>query len=90
MENKLNRIKCGITGGIISVVSVLLFELFLVLKYLPYYNNLMTNVYGVVGFTTMSVVKIMFFSAVLGFLICGFLTWLFAVIYNKLLDIKVK
>jgi len=90
MEQKLNTLKFGIAGGIIGVVSVLLAEVFLWIKYVPYYNNLMQNVYGTIGLTTLGVLKIIFISAIVAFVFSFLMTWLFAWIYNKLLMVKVN
>jgi len=89
-EQKLNQIKFGIAGGITGVAAAILFEFFLVIKYLAFYNNLMINVYGVAGITILSIVKIMFFSMISSFIIGFCLTWLFSWIYNKLLKIRIR
>tara|TARA_Y100000310_G_scaffold262458_1_gene272148 strand:+ start:4779 stop:5051 length:273 start_codon:yes stop_codon:yes gene_type:complete len=90
MESKLDSLKFGLAGGIISLIFVLAVEIFLWIKYVPLYNSMMVNLYGVAGFSTLGLVKILLVSVFLGFIIGFFLTWLFAWIYNKLLLVKVK
>jgi|TARA_Y100000310_G_scaffold343261_1_gene450048 hypothetical protein len=86
---KLNQIKFGIAGGVTTVVSVLLIELFLWIKLIPSYNSIMISVYGVAGLSGSDIFRIMFFSVVLSFLIGFILSWVFAWIYNKLPQIKI-
>jgi len=87
---KLNQLKFGIAGAVVTGIFVLIVELFLWIKYVPLYNSTMVNFYGVAGFSTFVLLKILLVSIILG-LVIGFLfTLLFAWIYNKLLLIKVK
>jgi|TARA_B100002003_G_C13742845_1_gene370382 hypothetical protein len=87
---KLDELKFGLAGGIISLIFVLVFEIFLWIKYVPLYNSMMINLYGVAGFSTFGLMKILLVSVFLGFIIGSLLTWLFAWIYNKLLLVNVK
>ncbi len=80
----------GLAGGIISLIFVLIVEIFLWIKYVPFYNSIMLNLYGVVGFNTFSLVKILSISLLSGFIVGFLLACLFARIYNVLLSIKVK
>jgi|TARA_Y100000034_G_C6744503_1_gene330566 hypothetical protein len=90
MKSRLDTLKFGIAGGIVSVASVLLFELFLIVNYLGYYNSLMANAYGVAGISGIGVFRIIFVSVFLSFFIGGALTWLFAWIYNNMPSFKFK
>ena len=87
---KLDSLKFGVAGGIISLIFVLAVELFLWIKYVPLYNSFMINLYGVAGLTTFGILKILLISAFLGFVIGFVLTLLFAWIYNKILLVKMK
>ena len=87
---KLNSLKFGIAGGIIAAIFVLLVEVFLWIKYVPLYNSVMINLYGVAGLSTFDLVKIFLISIFLGLVIGFLLTWVFAWIYNKLLLVKVN
>jgi|TARA_Y100000031_G_scaffold125639_1_gene142199 hypothetical protein len=87
---KLDQLKFGVAGAIVTGIFVFLAELFLWIKYVPLYNSIMVNLYGVAGFSTFGLLKILLVSIVLG-LVIGFLfTLLFAWLYNKLLMIKLK
>ena len=86
----VNQIKFGISTAITSTIFVLLFEIFLLIKFVPYYNNLMNSLYQAGGITSLTIVKTFFISAILS-LIIGFLFgFMLAWIYNKLLVVKVK
>ena len=87
---KLDSLRFGIAGGIISLIFILAVEIFLWIKYVPLYNSMMANLYGVAGLTTLGIFKIILVSIFLGFIIGFLLTYLFAWIYNKLLLVKVK
>lgn len=89
-ELKLNQLKFGLAGGLITGVFVLFAEAFLWIKLVPLYNSLMVNLYGVAGYTTGDLLIIFTLFLVFGFILGFILTWLFAWIYNKLLLIKVK
>ncbi|MBI5803160.1 hypothetical protein HY448_00560 [Candidatus Pacearchaeota archaeon] len=86
----LNQFKFGIAGGITFAVFVLLIDFILWLTLVPLYNNLMLSVYGVPGLDAFDFFKIIIVSLILGFLLGFFFLWLFALVYNKLLLIKVK
>lgn len=90
MEEKLNPVKFGLSVGIVTALFVFVFEVFLRIKMVPYYNNLMTGVYGVAGLTTFTMLKILFISLALAFVIGFVFAWLLAWIYNKLLAVKIK
>ncbi len=87
---KLDLLRFGLAGGIISLIFVLAVEVFLWIKYVPLYNSMMVNLYGVAGLTTFGILKIILISLFLGFVIGLLFTWLFAWIYNKLLMVKIK
>lgn len=89
-ELKLNQLKFGLAGGLITGVFVLFVELLLWIKLIPLYNSIMINVYGVPGFTSGFLLMISILLIVLGFILGFILALLFALIYNKLLSIKVK
>jgi len=86
---KLDKLKFGIAGGIVTAVFVLLVEIFLWIKFVPLYNSIMINIYGVAGYSTGFLLFISVLFIILGFLLGFTLTWLFAWIYNKIPNIKV-
>ena len=81
---KLDAVKFGVAGGIITAICVFLVVLAEVIwpGYASSWNNAVMSIYGPLGFS------VSFFGAILGAVysfIDGFiLTWIFAVIYNKL------
>ncbi|MBS3071000.1 hypothetical protein J4407_01730 [Candidatus Pacearchaeota archaeon] len=90
MTEKLNQLKFGAAGGFVAMIFTLIFEVFLLVKFVPFYNSLLQSVYGVGGIGTFEITIIMLASAI-ATLIMGFaFFWLFAWVYNKLLIIKVK
>jgi len=80
---KINKIKLGLSGGIVMAIFVLLVEVFLWIKFVPLYNSLMVNLYAVTGYNTSSLILIFALFIVLGFVLGFILTWLSALIYNK-------
>lgn len=87
---KLDSLRFGLAGGIVSLIFVLIIEIFLFVKYVPLYNSMMLNLYGAAGASTFVLVKILLVSVFFGFVAGFLLTCLFAWIYNKLLLVKVK
>ncbi|MBI2043810.1 hypothetical protein HYT24_00400 [Candidatus Pacearchaeota archaeon] len=87
---KLNQVKFGIAGGITFALLILLVEIVLWIVLVPFYNNMMSSLYGVPGLDAFDLFKTLIVSLVVGFLIGFSLNGLFAWIYNKLLVVKVK
>ena len=85
MTEKLSAFKFGLAGGIITAICIFVMTISaLVLpSYAPDYSSLLIQIYGFLGY------RISIFGAFLGAVysfIDGFvLTWIFALIYNKLL-----
>ena len=83
-EAKLNAVKFGLAGGITTAICVLFTSLLVWINYAPMWVALITDIYGSFGYDATT-----FFGTVLGVIysfIDGFLlTWIFALIYNKLL-----
>ncbi|RLF35216.1 MAG: hypothetical protein DRM99_05095 [Thermoplasmata archaeon] len=86
MENfaKLDSLKFGLAGGLITALCIFVTTI-LVVIFQPYgmeCASIIADIYGFLGYS------ISFFGAVLGAIygfIDGFiLTWIFALIYNKL------
>tara|TARA_Y100000034_G_C6837859_1_gene378796 strand:+ start:253 stop:528 length:276 start_codon:yes stop_codon:yes gene_type:complete len=90
MLNKLNSLRFGIAGALVTGFFVLIVDIFLWLKYAALYNSLLINVYGVSGLTILDLIKILLGSVIIGFIVGLVLFWLFAWIYNKLLLIKIR
>lgn len=89
-ELKLNQLKFGLAGGLITGVFILLVEVFLWIKVVPLYNSIMINLYGALGYSSGFLLIISILLIVLGFIVGFILALLFAWIYNKLLLMKAK
>jgi len=85
---KLDKLKFGIAGSVVTAVFVLLVEIFLWIKFVPLYNSVMISLYGTTGYATGFLLFISILFIILGFILGFVLTWLFAWVYNKLLQIK--
>ena len=85
---KLDKLNFGIAGGIVTAVFVSLIEIFLWIKFVPLYNSFMINLYGTVGYSTGFLLLISVLFIILGFILGSSLTWLFALVYNKIPEIK--
>jgi len=88
--NELNQVKFGLAGGLTAVVFILLLEILLWIQVVPLYTSLMLNLYGVVAYATGYLLTAFALLLIIGFVLGFGLTWMFAIIYNKLLLIKVK
>lgn len=81
---RLHAVKFGIAGGVMTGLSVLILTLIGALGYANLWIALINNIYGLFGYNPGT-----FFGIILGVVygfIDGFLlTWVFAIIYNKLL-----
>lgn len=87
---KLNKVKFGIAGGITFALLIVLVEIILWIFLVPFYNNMMSALYGVPGLDTFDLFKTIIISLIVGFLIGFSFNGLFAWVYNKLLVVKVK
>jgi len=90
LMEKLNQLKFGFAGAITGGVFVLLAEILLMIKLVPWYNSLMINIYGVAGLSGFDIFKIIFISVIIALAIGFAFAWLFAWLYNKMLMIRVK
>ena len=81
---KLDAVKFGLAGGLITAIAVFITVLAELIwpGYASSFNNALMSIYGPLGFS------VSFLGAILGAIyafIDGFiLTWIFALIYNKL------
>ncbi len=82
---KLNAIKFGITGGFVTVICVFLTGLAMLIGpgYLPSLANFFAQIYGIFGLQTNLFAVIL--TSILSFIDGFIITWIFALIYNKLL-----
>ena len=82
---KLNAVKFGLAGGIITVICMFFTGLVILIwpEIVPILTNSFTQIYGIFGLKAnlFAVILISILSFIDGFI----LTWLFAWIYNKLL-----
>jgi len=78
---KLNSVKFGLAGGILSALCVLLITLFA--DYFPMCANLILEAYGRFGYSLRGGGIILGIGY--GFIDGFILTWVFALIYNKLI-----
>ncbi len=84
-NNKLDAVKFGLAGGIVAGLCVFITTLLALIStgYAASWTSAISSVYGFLGY------NISFVGAILGAIyafIDGFiLTWIFALIYNKLL-----
>jgi len=85
---KLNKLKFAVSGGLTMSVFVVLVEIFLWIKFIPLYNSVMINLYGVSGISTGFLLFLCFLFIILGFILGFALLYLFAMIYNRLPEIK--
>ena len=78
---KLNAVKFGIAGGIVTGICVLLITLFA--SYFPGCSNLILEAYGRFGYSLKGIGMLL--GLVYGFIDGFIVVWLFALIYNKLI-----
>ena len=82
---KLNAVKFGLAGGIITVICMFFTGLVVLIwpGIVPSFTSFFTQIYGIFGLKAnlFAVILISILSFIDGFI----LTWLFAVMYNKLL-----
>ena len=88
--NKLNQVKFGLAGGLVTALFVLLVDIFLWVKLVPLYNQMMVSFYGVTGYSSVYLLSALALFILIGFILGFLLTWFFAFIYNKLLLVKMK
>lgn len=85
---KLHAIKFGLAGGVITVICMFVTGLVILIGpgFVPGLTNFFTQFYGIFGLKAnlFAVTLTSILSFIDGFL----LTWIFALIYNKLLDVK--
>ena len=80
---KLDALRFGLAGGIISALCVALSTIVGMFSYYEIHNSMMIEMYGMFGYSIswMGV----FFGAIYGFLDGFVVAWLLILIYNKLL-----
>ena len=86
--DKLDKLKFGLAGSITTGLFVFVLEIFLWIKFVPLYNSIITNVYGVSN--SSEIFRTFLVVLILGFLIGFLLSWIFAYIYNKFLSVSIK
>ena len=82
---KLNALKFGLAGGIITVICVFFTGLATLIGpgFFPSLTNFFTQIYGIFGLQANIFVVIL--TSILSFIDGFIITWIFALIYNKLL-----
>lgn len=80
---KLNVLKFGIAGGIVTAICISFTTLLGIFGFFLEYNNLIVSIYGFLGYSLSWLGVIL--GAVYGFVDGFILTIIFAWIYNKLL-----
>ena len=85
MTEKLNALKFGLAGGIITIICIFVTGLAMLIGpgFVPSLTNFFNQIYGIFGLQA-NVFTVLLIS-VLSFIDGFILTWLFALIYNKLL-----
>jgi len=79
---KLNAVKFGLAGGIITAICIALTTLVGMAGYCVECTNLISGMYSGFGYSV-SLVGVLL-GVVYGFVDMAIATWLFALIYNKL------
>jgi len=82
-KTKLNAVKFGLAGGIVTAVCVIVTTIAGIYGYFLEYNSLVVSIYGFLGYS-LSWLGV-FLGAVYSFIDGFVLTWLFAWVYNKLI-----
>jgi len=81
---RLNTVKFGIAGGLTTIIFIFVTDLSMLInpKYVPGLASFFNQIYGIFGLQTnlFAVILISILSFIDGFI----LTWVFALIYNKL------
>jgi hypothetical protein len=83
---KLNPVKLGIACGIVSALVVAITTIagiFGIMGGFPAWNGLIEDIYGSLGYSVSSLGVIL--GAIYAFIDGFIMTWVFALIYNKLL-----
>jgi len=85
MTNKLDSVKFGLAGGIITVICIFITELAMLIGpgFVPSLANFFVQIYAIFGLKANLFAVI--FTSILSFIDGFIFTWLFALIYNKLL-----
>ena len=83
--SKLNAWKFGLAGGIITAICIFVTTLAVIIwpNYGTQYVGIIKDIYGFLGYD--ATILGAFLGAVYGFIDGLILTWLFALVYNKLL-----
>jgi len=81
---RLNAVKFGIAGGILSAFCVLLISIMYTFGYASLWMEMISEIYGIIGFTTATSIG-MTLGVIYSFFDGFIATWLFALIYNKML-----
>jgi hypothetical protein len=82
--SKLDSIRLGIAGGVISSLYMMLTTIIGILGEFGLHNSMIKEMYGMIGYSTCWFG--VFLGGLYGFLDGFFMLWLFAVIYNFLLE----
>jgi len=82
---KLDALKFGLAGGVITVICVFFTGLAILIGpgFVSSLTNFFTQIYGIFGLKVNLFAVIL--TSILSFIDGFILTWIFAVIYNKLL-----
>ncbi len=79
--NDLDKVRFGLTGGILWAVFVLLIALFT--RFFPFWGELIYECYGFLGYNPYTFIGVVL-GVVYGFVDGFVLTFVFAWLYNKL------
>ncbi len=81
----LNAVKFGVAGGLATVICVFLSGLAVLIgpEFMPSFTNFFGELYGIFGLQANFFAVIL--TSILSFIDGFVLTWIFALIYNKLL-----
>ena len=84
VKQKLHALKFGVAGGLITVICMFLTGLAMLIGpgYIPSLANFFNQVYAIFGLSTNLFAVIL--TSILSFIDGFILTWIFALIYNKL------
>lgn len=80
---KLDAVKFGLAGGIISALCVALSTILGIFGYYPIHNSMIMEMYGMFGYSASWLGVLV--GTIYGFIDGFILVWLFALIYNKLI-----
>lgn len=82
MKQKLEAVKFGLAGGIITALCVVVTIIAGIFGLFPEYNSLIVSIYGFLGYGLNWIGVVL--GAIYAFIDGFILTWIFALLYNKL------